>query len=549
MAILVGLAAQGFWLRGAEPGPAGEGRLAYAGTLQLRLAEHRGLLYQHAVVPGGLLKAHLVRLEERLTEGSEWLAESGEAPASRALLAYTEAARAALEAAPEELGPRLSGPVHQATLAAREQLQGVQERFEAEAALAGQSGGSLRPVAIFLFVMAAALGLTALLAALLPWQGKQEQGEWQIATAEPSIDTRLLARVMAGARGAVAAGRAAASSESKAKRQSEGLVDGLREIEAYAKLQAGEADQMRAAAAQLQAALAQSAAQGKPDGGAAREQTEAVARRTASLAARLQASQGGEEHVLAVTAEADQALDQALAAARELVARVDQTATSLSELTGRAHDIDTVIGAIKSIAAQTNILALNAAIEAARAGERGRGFAVVADSVRELSGRVQQHVREIELRVAGMAELADRSAEAARGQQRQSQMVAEAVRSAREGVGGVLQAAGHSQTFTQSLRLEVSALEAACASMSGAVGDPNGSAAPKGLEEPLSQMGLRAREVLFGTCETAMAISEVKRMAEGLRAELLRLGETDTTRMREDEQIAATLEQVLHRYH
>ncbi len=76
----------------------------------------------------------------------------------------------------------------------------------------------------------------------------------------------------------------------------------------------------------------------------------------------------------------------------DVVAHVVATMGKISETTQAIHSN---IGAIQSIAFQTNILALNAAVEAAHAGEQGRGFAVVASEVRDLAQRSATAAKEI----------------------------------------------------------------------------------------------------------------------------------------------------------
>ena len=74
----------------------------------------------------------------------------------------------------------------------------------------------------------------------------------------------------------------------------------------------------------------------------------------------------------------------------------------ITDLSGKANAISSIIDIINGITSQIDLLALNATIEAARAGESGRGFAVVANEVKALATQTSKATDQINTQITAI---------------------------------------------------------------------------------------------------------------------------------------------------
>lgn len=97
---------------------------------------------------------------------------------------------------------------------------------------------------------------------------------------------------------------------------------------------------------------------------------------------------------------AQEAVDAARSAMREISERNDLVSSRVQELYEHSRAIISVIDIIESISDRLDLLALNAALEGARAGDVGKGFSLVAQEMRRLAESVMSSTREVKETIA-----------------------------------------------------------------------------------------------------------------------------------------------------
>lgn len=199
-------------------------------------------------------------------------------------------------------------------------------------------------------------------------------------------------------------------------------------------------------------------------------------------------------------------LNQMVSEISNVSSTIGESGRLASDLESSSKNINVVVDVIGAIAEQTNLLALNAAIEAARAGEQGRGFAVVADEVRSLAKRTQDSTREI----VDIVELL----------QKNSKAMEQSSRQCNEGIISCVEQAKNAGLKID--EIEQSVIQIADMSMQIATACSEQTAVSEDLNRSVEQINSDSTEMTAGTSQTAIACSEISKLAHGLKERLSR---------------------------
>jgi archaellum component FlaC len=111
------------------------------------------------------------------------------------------------------------------------------------------------------------------------------------------------------------------------------------------------------------------------------------------------ALQKGAAELSAMVEDMTATTEQVTQASNEVASSLEEIGGESGELNKHIQSINSILGFVKEIAAQSHLLGLNAAIEAARAGEHGRGFSVVAKEIRKMGDQSKDAVFDIQSKI------------------------------------------------------------------------------------------------------------------------------------------------------